>query len=148
MFGFFLTSLVLNFILMLAAPVVIYSRWWSLPFSLFSLISTLLVLVASSLGTAMSFVFQFAMNSQPELNIKADIGLRMLAFMWIATACTIVALVIHIGLCCCCTSRRDIRTGRRRGKNVEAGANKGGEKEGLKLPTFSRVKRNDQPSEQ
>ena len=53
MFGFFLAGLLLNFILMLTTPVVIYSRWWSLPFSIFSLISVILVMVASALGTAM-----------------------------------------------------------------------------------------------
>ncbi|EMR65720.1 putative integral membrane protein [Eutypa lata UCREL1] len=158
MFGFFLTGLVLNCILMLIAPVVIYSRWWSLPFSVFSFISTLLVLVASALGTAMSFVFKYAMNSQPDLNIRAEIGLNMLVFMWIATGFTVISFIIHMGLCCCCASRRDIKTGRKGGRHVESGTsnarNEKGtkdEKKGLKLPTFNRVKRNErneQPPEQ
>lgn len=153
MFGFFLAAVLLNFVLMLVAPVVIYSRWWSLPFSIFSFIATLLVLVASALGTAMSFVFKYAMNSQPDLNIQADIGLKMLVFMWIATGCTIISFIIHVGLCCCCTSRRDVKTGRKGGRHVELGEKSGnkskGEKEGgQKLPAFNRVNRDERPSEQ
>ncbi|RYO97962.1 hypothetical protein DL764_007223 [Monosporascus ibericus] len=143
MFGFFLTCAALNFILMVAAPVVVYSRIWSGPFSILALISTILVLVASALGTAMSFVFQFAMNSQPDLNISVEVGMKMLVFMWVATGFTLVAFVIHAGLCCCCTSRRDIKTGRR---GAWTGARARGEKGGYNLPNFNRVDRTAPPS--
>ena len=154
MFGFFLAGLVLNALLMMAAPIVLYSRWWSLPFSIFSFIAVILVLVASALGTAMSFVFQYAMNAQPDLNVRAVVGLKMLAFMWIATGFTIIAFIIHIGLCCCCASRRDIKTGRRGGKknkNPEAGNENektAAAAPAADLPNFNRVDRTVPPSEQ
>ncbi|RYP46767.1 hypothetical protein DL768_007056 [Monosporascus sp. mg162] len=143
MFGFFLSSAALNFILMVAAPVVVYSRIWSGPFSILALISTILVLVASCLGTAMSFVFQFAMNSQPDLNVHVEVGMKMLGFMWVATGFTLLAFVIHAGLCCCCTSRRDIKTGRR---GAWTGARARSEKGGYNLPNFNRVDRTAPPS--
>ncbi|KAI5861280.1 SUR7/PalI family-domain-containing protein [Durotheca rogersii] len=116
MFGFFLTSLVLNFVLMFVAPVVLYSRWWSLPFSFFAMLSTLLVLVASILGTAMSLIFKFALTSQTDLNVNAEVGTKMFAFMWLATAFTMLAFIIHAGLGCCCATRRDVRTGLKGGR--------------------------------
>ncbi|RYP09669.1 hypothetical protein DL765_008369 [Monosporascus sp. GIB2] len=143
MFGFFLASAALNFILMLAAPVVVYSRIWSGPFSILALVSTILVLVASSLGTAMSYAFKFAMNSQPDLNVNVEVGMKMLGFMWVATGFTLLAFVIHAGLCCCCTSRRDIKTGRR---GAWTGVRARGEKGSYKLPNFNRVDRTAPPS--
>ncbi|RYO89325.1 hypothetical protein DL766_005165 [Monosporascus sp. MC13-8B] len=143
MFGFFLASAALNFILMLAAPIVVYSRIWSGPFSILAFISTILVLVASSLGTAMSFAFKFAMDSQPDLNVNVEVGMKMLGFMWVATGFTLLAFVIHAGLCCCCTSRRDIKTGRR---GAWIGARTRGEKGGYNLPNFNRVERTAPPS--
>ncbi|KAL7623272.1 hypothetical protein AAE478_006953 [Parahypoxylon ruwenzoriense] len=116
MFGFFLTGLVLDFILIFFAPIVLYSRWWSLPFCFFAFLATVLVLIASSLGTAMSLIFKYALTSQTELNVSADVGIKMLVFMWIATALTMLAFIIHAGLGCCCATRRDIRTGRKGGR--------------------------------
>ncbi|KAI1380762.1 SUR7/PalI family-domain-containing protein [Hypoxylon crocopeplum] len=137
MFGFFITGLVLDFVLMLLAPVVLYSRWWSLPFGFFALLATLLVLIASALGTAMSLIFKYALTSQTDLNVGADIGTKMLAFMWIATGFTLIAFIIHASLCCCCTSRRDIRTGRKGGRrhNDQDATH---EKKGLNMPKFGR----------
>ncbi|KAI1649082.1 SUR7/PalI family-domain-containing protein [Daldinia loculata] len=118
MFGFFLTGLLLNFVLMCLAPVVVFSRWWSGPLGFLALLSTLLVLIASALGTAMSLIFKYALTSQTDLNVKADVGIKMIAFMWIATGFTLISFIIHAGLCCCCTSRRDIRTGRRTARHA------------------------------
>lgn len=39
----------------------------------------------------------------------------MLAFMWIGAAASVLAWCVQVGLCCCCASRRDVRTGRRKG---------------------------------
>ncbi|KAI1476814.1 hypothetical protein K445DRAFT_316795 [Daldinia sp. EC12] len=127
MFGFFLTALLLDFVLMFLAPIAVFSRWWSGPLGFFALLSTLLVLIASSLGTAMSLIFKYALTSQTDLNVNADVGLKMLAFMWIATGFTLISFIIHAGLCCCCTSRRDIRTGRRNARHInEAGSREKG----------------------
>ncbi|CAJ2502704.1 Uu.00g100980.m01.CDS01 [Anthostomella pinea] len=135
MFGFFMAGLVLSFILMLATPVVIRSRWWSLPYSIVSFLVALLVLVASALGTAMSIVFKYALSSQSDLNIKADVGIKMLVFMWIATLFTVLSFFIHAGMGCCCTSRRDIRTGRKGGRTQTEETS---EMRGYKLPKFGR----------
>lgn len=35
--------------------------------------------------------------------------------MWIAAGASIIAFIIQLGMCCCCASRRDVRTGRKRG---------------------------------
>ncbi|KAI1140506.1 SUR7/PalI family-domain-containing protein [Hypoxylon sp. FL0543] len=118
MFGFFLTGLLLDFVLILLAPLAVYSRWWSAPLGILALFATLMVLIASALGTAMSLIFKYALTSQTDLNVGADVGTKMFAFMWIATGFTLIAFIIHAGLCCCCTSRRDIRTGRKAGRHL------------------------------
>ncbi|KAI0892274.1 SUR7/PalI family-domain-containing protein [Annulohypoxylon nitens] len=138
MFGFFLTGLLLDFVLIFLSPIVLYSRWWSLPLSLLAFIGTLLVLIASALGTAMSLVFKYALTSQTDLNVNADVGVKMFAFMWIATGFTLLAFIIHAGLGCCCTSRRDIRTGRKSGKRLDQTATSEREKKGLNLPKFGK----------
>ncbi|KAI1778207.1 SUR7/PalI family-domain-containing protein [Hypoxylon cercidicola] len=136
MFGFFITGLVLDFVLIFLTPIVLYSRWWSGFFGFVALLATLLVLIATALGTAMSLIFKYALTSQTDLNVGADVGTKMFAFMWIATGFTLIAFIIHASLCCCCTSRRDLRTGRKGGKYLsQAPAN---EKKGVSLPNFGR----------
>lgn len=136
MFGFFITGLVLDFVLIFLTPVVLYSRWWSGFFGFFALLATLLVLIATALGTAMSLIFKYALTSQTDLNVGADVGTKMFAFMWIATGFTFLAFIIHASLCCCCTSRRDLRTGRKGGKHTNQATTN--EKKGVSLPTFGR----------
>ncbi|ORY63044.1 SUR7/PalI family-domain-containing protein [Pseudomassariella vexata] len=123
MFGFFITGLVLDFVLMCASPIVLYSRWWSLPFALLAFVAALFVTAATIIGTAMSLIFKYALTSQSDLNVVADVGVKMFAFMWIATAFTVLAFFIHASLGCCCTSRRDLRTGRKGGKGLTSGPN-------------------------
>lgn len=139
MFGFFLTGLILDFVLIFMAPIVLYSRWWSLPFALLAFIAALLVTAATIIGTAMSLIFKYALTSQSDLNIGVEVGVKMWAFMWIATGFTLIAFLIHAGLGCCCTSRRDLRTGRKGGKNLATiPDNSEKPKRGFKLPKFGR----------
>ncbi|KAI1336103.1 SUR7/PalI family-domain-containing protein [Xylariaceae sp. FL0016] len=142
MFGFFITGLLLDVILMLASPIAIFSRWWSLPMSLFSFIAALLVTVAAILGTAMSLIFKYALSSQPDLGVSASVGTKMLVFMWIATACNLIAFFIHAGMGCCCTSKRDMRTGRKNGRKLNNGDSQAPagteEKKGFSLPKFGK----------
>ncbi|KAI0400246.1 SUR7/PalI family-domain-containing protein [Xylaria palmicola] len=119
MFGFFLGSAVLNGILLVSSPCVLYSRWWSLPAGILAGLSTILVIVAAGLGTAIALVFQAALNSQPDLGVSASVGTQMLVFEWVAAGFTLLAFIMHAGLGCCCTSRRDMRTGRRGGRAVQ-----------------------------
>lgn len=117
MFGFFLTACVLTSVLVLLSPLVLWSRWYSLPFALVSFVDAVLIVVASVIGTVISWVFKYAAESQSELNIRADVGTRMLVFVWVASGFALMAFVIHAGLGCCCASRRDIATGRRPVRN-------------------------------
>ncbi|KAH8160015.1 hypothetical protein CIB48_g8230 [Xylaria polymorpha] len=119
MFGFFLGGIILNAILLVSSLAVLYSRWWSLPIGIVSGISAVIVIVAAGLGTAISYIFQAALNSQPDLGVSASVGEKMLAFEWIAAGFTLLAFIMHAGLGCCCTSRRDLRTGRRVGRDVQ-----------------------------
>ena len=50
-----------------------------------------------------------------DVNIEATIGTKMFAFMWVATACSIVGWLVQMGMCCCCASRRDVRKGWKKG---------------------------------
>lgn len=118
MFGFFLTGTVLSFVLMCAGPVVLYSRIWSLPFALLGLISTILVVAAAGVATAMALIFKYALTSQTDLNISVDIGTKMFAFMWMAAIFKLIAFFVHASLGCFCTSRRDLRTGRKNGRGL------------------------------
>ncbi|KAI0024287.1 SUR7/PalI family-domain-containing protein [Xylariomycetidae sp. FL0641] len=118
MFGFFLTGLLLNFVLIFISPVVLYSRWWSLPICFTGLVSLILIGVATILGTAMSLIAKYALSSQPDLNVGADIGVKMFVFMWIASGLSLLSWIIHMAMGCCCTSRRDITTGRKPNRSL------------------------------
>lgn len=63
----------------------------------------------------MFLIARYVLNDREELNVGAEVGVQMFAFMWVATAGTILAALIQAGLCCCCASRRDVKTGRKRG---------------------------------
>ncbi|KAI1182119.1 SUR7/PalI family-domain-containing protein [Nemania serpens] len=111
MFGFFLGGVILDAILLVTSPIVLYSRWWSLLIGIISGTAAILVLVAASLSAAISYIFQAALNSQPDLGVSASVGTKMLAFEFTAAGLTVLAAIIHATLGCCCTSRRDMRMG-------------------------------------
>ena len=123
MFGFFLTGAVLAFLGVAASPLAVRSRWWSLPLAVGAFLECLVVLAASVVGTAISFVFKYAAEAQSELNIHVEVGGEMLVFMWLATGFSVWGFAVHSGMGCCCTSRRDLRIGRRvvKGGRVERG---------------------------
>jgi hypothetical protein len=52
----------------------------------------------------------------------------MFAFMWIAAGFNLFGFLIHLFLTCCCASKRDVRTGRRRGNKAAYGDAVGDEK--------------------
>lgn len=121
MFGFFITGLCMNFVNIFLSPIVLYSRWWSLPFAIWTFISALLTTAATVIATVMFVIFRNVITSQPGLNINAGLGTQVFVFMWIATACTVFGWLVQLGLGCCCASRRDVRTGRRRGRRSAYG---------------------------
>ena len=115
MFGLFLTGTVLSFVLIFAMPLSVFTRWLALPVAILAFLNALFVTVASVLATVMFIIFRNTISGVAELNISADIGVTMFAFMWVASAFTIFAWLVQMGLCCCCASRRDVKTGRKRG---------------------------------
>ncbi|RKF61826.1 SUR7 family protein pun1 [Golovinomyces cichoracearum] len=118
MFCFFLAGVCMNFVSIFVAPITLYSRWWSLLFSIWTFLAALLTTVATLIVTAMSIIFVKVAASQPGLNIGAKIGKQFFAFMWTASAFSILGLLIHLCLMCCCASRRDIITGRKKSKSI------------------------------
>ncbi|KAF2467113.1 uncharacterized protein BDR25DRAFT_292946 [Lindgomyces ingoldianus] len=115
MFGLFLTSAVISFVLIFGMPSSIYSRWLTLPLAILSFLNALFVTAASIVATVMFVIFRNVIGSVQELNIKANIGSYVFGFMWTASAFAIFSWLIQTGLCCCCASRRDVKTGRKRG---------------------------------
>lgn len=115
MFGLFLTGACLSFVLIFILPLAVYSRWLTLFIMIFTLLNAIFIVVASVIGTAISVIFQHALESYQDLNISATIGKKMFVFMWVASIFAFLAWIIQLCLCCCCTSRRDVKKGRRRG---------------------------------
>jgi hypothetical protein len=115
MFGLFLTSACLSFVLMFLMPISVFSRWWTLPIAILTFLNALFVTAASVIATVMFVIFRNVIGSVAEINIKASIGSYLFGFMWTASAFAIFAWLVQTGLCCCCASRRDVRTGRKRG---------------------------------
>jgi hypothetical protein len=121
MFGLFLTSACLSFVLMFLMPISVLSRWWTLPVAILAFLNALFVTAASIIATAMFIIFRNVISSVRKLNISAEVGKSMFAFMWVASAFAIFAWIVQTGLCCCCASRRDVKTGRKRGSEKAYG---------------------------
>lgn len=115
MFAFFLTGTCMTPFSILASPLALRSRWWSGALAIWTFIGALLTAAAAVIATVMFIIFKNVITSQKSLNIGAAIGTQMFVFMWIAAACNVLGFALHLGLVCCCASRRDVRTGRRRG---------------------------------
>ena len=109
MFGLFLTATVLSFVLIFIMPLSVFTRWLALPVAILAFLNALFTTVASVLATVMFVIFKNTISGVAELNIGAEIGITMFAFMWVASAMTIFAWLFQMGLCCCCASRRDVK---------------------------------------
>lgn len=118
-FGFFLTGVCMNFINIFLAPLVIYSRWISFPFAIWTFISALLTTAAAIIATVLFVIFRNVITSQAGLNIGASIGNQMFAFMWVGAAFSIFGFVIHLCLSCCGASRRDVKKHNKKGRKAE-----------------------------
>ena len=115
MFGLFLTGTVLSFVLIFAMPLSIFTRWLTLPVAILAFLNALFVTVASVIATVMFVIFRNTIGGVAELNLEAEIGTTMFAFMWVASAFSIFAWLVQMGMCCCCASRRDVKKGKKRG---------------------------------
>lgn len=123
MFALFLAGVCLTVPSIVLAPLSVYSRWASLPLTVLTFLTALTVTTATIIASAMFIIFRKAIHSATDtLNIGAEIGTKMFVFMWIASATAILGCLIQVTQCCCCASRRDVRTGRRKGsKKAYAG---------------------------
>ncbi|KAG9675808.1 integral membrane protein-like protein, partial [Aureobasidium melanogenum] len=115
MFGLFLAGACLSFVMIFLNPLAVFSRWLTLFTGIFTFLTALLITVATIIATVMFIIMQNAFTSVTELNIGANLGGKMFAFMWIATAFSIIAWLIQTSLCCCCASRRDVKRGKKIG---------------------------------
>jgi len=115
MFGLFLSGACLAFVLIFINPLSVFSRWVAFVVAIFNFLAALFITVAAVIATVMFIIMKNAFTSVEGLNVNATIGLEMFVFMWIAAGCAIIAWLIQMGECCCCASRRDVRTGRKRG---------------------------------
>jgi hypothetical protein len=115
MFGLFLTGTCLTFVLIFLMPLSIFTRWLALPVAILAFLNALVVTVAAVIATAMFIIFRNTITGVAEINIGAELGTEVFIFMWIAAAFAIFAWLVQMGLCCCCASRRDVKTGRKRG---------------------------------
>ena len=115
MFACFLVGIILSFIMIFLAPLAIYSRWASLPIVILTGLAALFTTVGAVIATVLFIIIQTVITSVTELNIGANIGVEMFVFMWIGAITSLLAFFIQFGMCCCCASRRDVRTGRKRG---------------------------------
>lgn len=113
MFAVFLAGTVLAFVMVFLSPLAMFSRWVSLPMAFLSSITFFLIFAGSVIASVISFVFKYAATAQSTLNIKATVGIKMFVFMWIATGFAFIGFVLHAGMGCCCTSRRDLKTGKK-----------------------------------
>lgn len=138
MFVFFLTSICLNFVLLLASPLAMRSRWWSVVLTVFGGLSGVFVTVAAIIATAISIAAKVALTAQDQLNISADIGIKMFVFMWIAAVFTDVAFLLHAAMGCCC---RRVKVN---DSSAQATRSSSMEEKSLKLPNFVRRRKGGQ----
>lgn len=122
MAGFFVAGIVFAVLLLPLTPLAIKSRWWSLPLAIVSGLAALMIAIAAAIATAITLVFRMAAESQPELNIKVEIGTPMWAFMWLTAGLSVIGFLLHAGMGCCCTSKRKAtrKLAERDGANGEA----------------------------
>ncbi|KAH1400250.1 hypothetical protein KXV85_006753 [Aspergillus fumigatus] len=134
MFGLFIAATVLNFILIFLAPFAVSSRppqtispdpsvnelhpphrrrtflfLRAFPFLILTFLAALFTIVASVVATVMFSIFKNVFTSSGyDLNIGAELGSPMMAFMWIASAVNLLAFILELGSCCaaCCGGRK------------------------------------------
>ncbi|KAL3480082.1 SUR7/PalI family-domain-containing protein [Aspergillus californicus] len=135
MFGLFLAGTVVTFVLIFASPFAVSSRppqsispdpavnrvhpphrrhtfvlFRAIPFTVVTFLAALFTTVAAVIATVMFVLFKniFTSNDSFDLNIKAELGTQMLAFMWIAVAFNLLAFIVELGSCCasCCRGRK------------------------------------------
>lgn len=131
MYVCFMAGTVVNFVLVFTTCLVIRTRWFSLLIGSMAGASSILLTVAAIIATVISVAAKVALTSQDQLNIHAEIGIKMFAFMWIGALLTDLAFLLHAAMGCCCKPNR----GPRRGQPPPPAAAMS-EKKGLALASF------------
>lgn len=139
MYAFFMGGISVNFVLIFASLLVIRTRWWSLLLTLLAAIASIFVSVAAIIATVISIAAKVALTAQDQLNIRANIGVKMFAFMWIAAIFTDVAFLLHAALGCCCKPDR-------RQASTESPRPMQENRQRMSLPNFVRQRRSHQAS--
>ena len=117
MFALFLTGACTCFVSIFLTPLSIYTRWATFPIAIFAFLTALTTTVASIIATVMFIIFRKVIHAAEDtVNIIPEIGTKMFAFMWTASACAIVGWFVQMGMCCCCASRRDVTHGKKMGR--------------------------------
>lgn len=138
MFGFFIVGIALTTLYALLLPLSLLrsenlrpktrSCWVGFSLGTIGFFACLFTIVASTLATVMFFIMANVLGSQPELNIKAEVGPSMLAFMWIGSGALLISWLLQSRCGCCCVKvRRESRerSGRRYGGAHQAAAGVG-----------------------
>jgi hypothetical protein len=110
MFGLFLSGACLAFVMIFLNPLAVFSRWLTLFTGIFTFLAALFTTVAAVIATVMFIIMKNAFTSVEELNIGAELGIKMFVFMWIAAGSSIIAWLIQTSLC-----RRDVKKGKKTG---------------------------------
>lgn len=80
-----------------------------LPITILTFIALLFTAGGALIATVMFIIFRNTFSSAANLNIEANLGTPMLAFMWIAVGFNLIGFFVQIGTCCgvcCCTGKR------------------------------------------
>ncbi len=109
MFGFFLIGLVLCGIQLLATPLVLRSRLWSLPLSINAAAAALCINSGAVLASLLTLGAKAALAAQTSFDIGVQIGLSMFVLMWLAAGFTSVAFLLHAAMGCFCRIHQDPR---------------------------------------
>lgn len=139
MYAFFMAGISVNFVLIFASLLVIRTRWFSLLLTLLAAIASIFVSVAAIIATVISIAAKVALTAQDQLNIRANIGVKMFAFMWIAAIFTDVAFLLHAAMGCCCKPDR-------RQASTESPRPMQENRQRMSLPNFVRQRRSHQAS--
>ena len=139
MFGFFLTGIGLTAVYFIVLPLSLLrsenlrprtrSCWVGFSIGTIGFFACLFTVAAAVIATVMFFIMANVMGGQEELNIKADVGTSMLAFMWIGAGSLLIAWLLQSRCGCCCRKvRRESkeRTQRRYGHQGEIPVARGG----------------------
>ncbi|KAI4144166.1 MAG: hypothetical protein LQ340_006755 [Diploschistes diacapsis] len=114
--GFFCTTFS-SLVCVFLCPLSVYSRLSSIPIALFALLSGLCTAIAACISAGIWTIFRNTINQYAgDMDMYPTVGTKMLVLTCIAGGCALLAAFGQLGLMCCGTSRRDIKTGRRVGR--------------------------------